>query len=144
MEKYYTVDEVAEMTGLTSRTIRTYISQGRLTGMRLGKQWRFTEADIARLYSSLPRIKNRSNKNTHAAVSDAVNGFLSEKHGSFYVCVVADCADMSESDISALETGLREKRAAIQGVLREGDIIVFSASPEDAAVLLNSVQSDHH
>ena len=50
-EKLYTAEEVAQITGLTLRTIRNYIKNGRLKGHRVGVQWRFTEADIQALFA---------------------------------------------------------------------------------------------
>lgn len=46
----YTVDDVAKMTGLTSRTIHTYIRDGKLQGKKVGVQWRFTEENIDELF----------------------------------------------------------------------------------------------
>lgn len=46
MEKLYTVEDIATMTNLTTRTIRTYIKDGILKGRKIGGQWRFTEEDI--------------------------------------------------------------------------------------------------
>ena len=50
-EKLYTAEDVAQITGLTLRTIRNYIKSGRLKGNRVGVQWRFTEADIQALFA---------------------------------------------------------------------------------------------
>ncbi len=50
-EKLYTAEDVAQITGLTLRTIRNYIKNGRLKGHRVGVQWRFTEADIQALFA---------------------------------------------------------------------------------------------
>lgn len=46
MEKLYTVNEVAEMLHLTTRTIRNYLASGALKGRKIGAQWRFTQTDI--------------------------------------------------------------------------------------------------
>ncbi|MEX6703187.1 helix-turn-helix domain-containing protein [Peribacillus frigoritolerans] len=46
----YTVDDVAKMTGLTSRTIHNYIRDGKLQGKKVGVQWRFTEENIDELF----------------------------------------------------------------------------------------------
>lgn len=51
-EKLYTAEDVAEITGLTLRTIRNYIKSGKLTGRRIGVQWRFTAADIQALFDT--------------------------------------------------------------------------------------------
>ena len=53
MEKLYTVEGVAELTGLTGRTIRNYIADGRLRGRKIGAQWRFTEQDIDALFEDV-------------------------------------------------------------------------------------------
>lgn len=50
-QKLYTVADVAEITGLTSRTIRNYLRDGILHGRKIGVQWRFTEQDIEKLFS---------------------------------------------------------------------------------------------
>lgn len=52
-QKLYTVADVAELTGLTSRTIRNYLKDGTLRGRKIGVQWRFTEEDINRLFSEV-------------------------------------------------------------------------------------------
>jgi len=52
MEKLYTVDGIAKMTMLTSRTIRNYIKEGTLKGRKIGGQWRFTEEDVKNLMDS--------------------------------------------------------------------------------------------
>lgn len=51
-EKLYTAEDVAQITGLTLRTIRNYIKSGRLKGRRLGVQWRFTAADIQAMFDT--------------------------------------------------------------------------------------------
>ena len=45
-EKLYTVEEVAEMIGVTKRTMTTYIQQGRLQGQKLAKRWYFSADNI--------------------------------------------------------------------------------------------------
>lgn len=64
-EKLYTVNEIAKMTGLTARTIRNYIKDGRLNGKKIGVQWRFTKEDINELFKdqdvteSVEKAKNQ-------------------------------------------------------------------------------------
>ncbi len=48
-DKNYSVREVAEITGFTTRTIRNYIKNGKLSGTKFGSHWRFTDEDIAKL-----------------------------------------------------------------------------------------------
>lgn len=52
-QKWYTVADVAALTGLTSRTIRNYLKDGTLHGKKIGVQWRFTEDDINGLFQEV-------------------------------------------------------------------------------------------
>ncbi|GLY24945.1 helix-turn-helix domain-containing protein [Micromonospora sp. NBRC 101691] len=46
-EELYSVEQVADRLGLHVRTVRGYIRSGRLRAIRIGKQYRITEADLA-------------------------------------------------------------------------------------------------
>ena len=50
MEKLYTMNQIAEMLELSVRTIQNYLKEGKLTGKKIGPQWRFTEKDLERLF----------------------------------------------------------------------------------------------
>ena len=49
VEKMYSKKEVAELLGVTVRTIENYINAGLITGVRIGSRWRFPESEIARI-----------------------------------------------------------------------------------------------
>jgi excisionase family DNA binding protein len=42
-EKMYTVEDIAQITSMTARTIRNYLKDGTLKGRKIGGQWRFTQ-----------------------------------------------------------------------------------------------------
>ncbi|MCQ4921999.1 helix-turn-helix domain-containing protein [Tissierella carlieri] len=44
--KFYTVNQVAEILGMHHKTIRKFITQGKLVANKLGKQWRISEEDL--------------------------------------------------------------------------------------------------
>lgn len=140
MEKYYTVDDVAEMTGLTSRTIRTYIADGRLTGLRLGKQWRFSEADIAKLYRT-PGDEEQQNDEVAAAAT----AFNTEPHNTLSACIIVDCADLSNDALDDLEKRLRSNAAAQlpserPEIVRTGSRFAFTGAADQTAKLLKLVR----
>jgi excisionase family DNA binding protein len=90
-EKFYTVADVARVTGLTSRTIRNYLKDGTLRGQKIGVQWRFTEDEVKKLFS----------RQTPGCSSPAqvVRGFLgqeTQKGASF--CVLLDVPGVSEEE----------------------------------------------
>jgi excisionase family DNA binding protein len=45
----YSVEQVADLLGLHVRTVRNYIRDGRLTAVKIGKQYRITRADLQAL-----------------------------------------------------------------------------------------------
>jgi excisionase family DNA binding protein len=46
---WYSVEQVAERLGLHVRTVRNYIRDGRLTAVKIGKQYRVARADLEAL-----------------------------------------------------------------------------------------------
>lgn len=45
-DRFYTVDQVADLLGLHVRTIRNYVRAGRLHAVRVGKQYRITHSAL--------------------------------------------------------------------------------------------------
>jgi excisionase family DNA binding protein len=48
-EQLYSVEQVAELLGLHVKTVRNYVRDGRLKAVRIGKQYRITQADLEAL-----------------------------------------------------------------------------------------------
>ena len=46
-EKYYSVDQIAEMIDIHPKTIQRYIREGRLKAQKIGKAWRVTGHDLS-------------------------------------------------------------------------------------------------
>jgi len=47
VEKYYTVEQIAEIIALHPKTIQRYIREGRLKAQKVGKAWRVTGHDLS-------------------------------------------------------------------------------------------------
>lgn len=88
-EKLYTVDDIAKMTGLTSRTIRNYLKNGSLEGKKIGGQWRFTKKNIEKLFESSNTVKDIQSSNRREVV-DFVEGKNNVIKGEIQVCTVID------------------------------------------------------
>jgi excisionase family DNA binding protein len=55
-ENMYSAEEAAQILGLQVRTVRNYVREGRLPGVRIGKQYRIARADLeAFTAGGLPR-----------------------------------------------------------------------------------------
>ena len=46
-EKFYTIDQIAEILGMHHRTIRKFITEGKLRANKVGKQWRISGHDLS-------------------------------------------------------------------------------------------------
>ena len=95
LEKLYSVEDVAEMTSVTTRTIRNYLRSGILKGTKIGGQWRFRQEDIMNMLNQenlLSEIRETSKR--------IVRDFLDEQYTPFSesvsVCTVADVACTKE------------------------------------------------
>jgi len=69
----YSVEQVAEMLGLHVRTVRSYVREGRLKAVRIGKQYRIAPEDLEALTGrpgGVPREAVRRHR--HVEVSSIV------------------------------------------------------------------------
>ena len=89
-EKLYTVEDIAKMTSLTSRTIRNYLKDGSLQGQKIGGQWRFTMENIKQLFSNSIFLGDISRKNRQQ-VLNFISGTNTDIHGEIQVCTIVDC-----------------------------------------------------
>ena len=46
-DKFYTIDKIAEMLGMHHKTIRKFITEGKLRANKVGKQWRISGHDLS-------------------------------------------------------------------------------------------------
>lgn len=108
MEKYYTLNEVAMMTGLNTRTLRNYLKMDVLKGEKIDGIWKFSECEFFDFISN-PYVKPSLQAKSKAIVFD----FLNEKEKQLNeICTILDLhVDLTESDeISEFFCTERNKR----------------------------------
>jgi excisionase family DNA binding protein len=88
-EKLYTVEDIAKMTGFTSRTIRNYLKDGSLQGSKIGGQWRFKMENIKRLFDN-SKFLNDINSHKKQQVLDFIDGVNTDIQGEIQVCTIID------------------------------------------------------
>lgn len=88
-EKLFTVDDIAQMTSLTSRTIRNYLRDGTLKGKKIGGQWRFTGEDIERFLDS-GEVSTTMIEETRQSVIDFLDGVNTDMKGDMQICTIVD------------------------------------------------------
>ena len=67
--KVYTLDEVAEILKVTKRTLYTYVKEGKLKAIKMGKYWRVTAESLHDfVYTGAPiSDSNRRKENQNKA-----------------------------------------------------------------------------
>lgn len=73
MQELYTINHVALMSGLSSRTIRNYMKMGLIEGEMINGVWHFTAEDVGDLFANpsvAPAIRARRNALIYDFLSD--------------------------------------------------------------------------
>ena len=86
MDRTYSLNDLAEMTGFTTRTLRNYLNQGLLKGEKQNGVWQFTAEDIDRFFRE-PFVKEGLRIKRSSQVFD----FMAErKRKDARTCVILD------------------------------------------------------
>lgn len=132
MYEYYTINHVALMTGLTSRTIRNYMKMGLLKGEMINGVWHFTAEQFGAFITHptvSPSIKARRN----ALVYD----FLMDEHKrENEMCTMIDAAATLEEANSISEFFCHAINTDFSGSVR----FAFSFNGTNARVILKGAE----
>ena len=140
MEKTYTMQDVAAMTGLTTRTLRSYQQQGFLRGEKENGIWRFTDEALEGFFQNpavLPAIRARQ----HSIVYDFV---LQNRKPRDELCAVWDLRTEDSEAVSAFLCREMERRQGLRFTfLRRGENarVILCGEPGAALDLLNALRS---
>lgn len=95
--KNYSINDLALMTGFTTRTLRNYIKSGMLKGEKENGVWRFTEKNYYEFMSVSEVSKGLASKR-----NAQVNDFLfNDKKTENQVCMIMDLRDReNETEVS--------------------------------------------
>ncbi len=141
MERYYSIKDVATMTGLTTRTLRNYLNLNILCGEKNEGTWQFSEEDIEEFMSNASVQSSIKAKNKSIVYDFLINDFKKTNE----ICLVLDIPEQAEKEkeivdyfceqVSALENG-----SNIQFVLeRQGKIprIILRGNEKTVMMLMN-------
>ncbi|MCR5067167.1 MAG: hypothetical protein K6A14_03770 [Erysipelotrichaceae bacterium] len=137
MEKYYTINDLAMMSGFTTRTLRTYLTADILHGQKENGAWKFSEKDVYEFFAD-PYVKEGLRIKNSAVVFD----FLADRSKKTKrSCVVLDIpASMEEGRrLSDFFCGQMEKVCDTQFKLDWDDgccRIILSGAEDQIAVIM--------
>ncbi|MBQ8790285.1 MAG: MerR family DNA-binding transcriptional regulator [Ruminiclostridium sp.] len=86
MESFYTINEVATMTGLTTRTIRNYLKSGLISGEKVNGVWSFSSEDFCAMLNN-PAIKPSIQAKNNAVVYDFI---ADDRKKTNKICTIID------------------------------------------------------
>lgn len=121
----FSVDEVATQLGLQVRTVRGYIRDGRLSAVRIGKQYRIAREDLesftGRRIEETPRAATRRQRHVEATSIieiDAVDRILFDRLSTLLTASVN--GPQAAEDRVRLQTVYDEERARLKIILVGG------------------------
>ncbi len=84
--RLFTINEVAMMTGFTTRTLRNYISAGILEGEKIEGVWKFSVDDFTNFISNPNVISGIKSKRS----AQALDFLADDKKKENYICTILD------------------------------------------------------
>ncbi len=100
MKDFYTINEVAIMSGFTTRSLRMFIQQGFLEGEKIDGKWCFT-AEQVNSFLTNPNISAGIKIKNNAVVYDFLADFKKPENQA---CVVLDLHISSEAEYSEISS----------------------------------------
>lgn len=96
-EKFYTIDQIAEILGMHHKTIRKFITEGKLRANKVGKQWRISGHDL----SLFMEDNNVNIKNNNKLESEKIEFFTGDvdSNNKTSKINVSTVIDINEVDI---------------------------------------------
>lgn len=75
--QFYTIDKVAEILGMHHKTIRKFITEGKLAASKVGKQWRISDHDLS-AFIEKNNVNIRDKNNEESNIDFVTNGEVKE------------------------------------------------------------------
>jgi excisionase family DNA binding protein len=134
----YTAEQVAERLGLHVRTVRSYVRQGRLKAVRIGKQYRIAGEDLAAFTGgavpATPREDARRTRHVEVSSVVAVDAISRQEADRVMTLVMAAVKGPREGgDPLRVQTVYDEERARLR--------LMLLGDPQTSAELLRLVST---
>ncbi|MCC3868030.1 helix-turn-helix domain-containing protein [Terrisporobacter mayombei] len=98
-EKFYTVDQIAEILGMHHKTIRKFITEGKLRANKVGKQWRISGHDLSLfMEDNNVNVRNNNEAENEKIEFSTSNKSINNKVNKINISTVVDIneVDMDE------------------------------------------------
>ncbi|MBQ2705415.1 MAG: helix-turn-helix domain-containing protein [Agathobacter sp.] len=137
-QNYYTIAHIVQFTGLTDRTIRSYITSGILAGEKINGTWQFTPEQVENFIrhpSVRPSIISKKNALIYDFLWDT-------KKTANEICIILDLPNKNEKEISeffcnAISNGSFHNIQFSYDSLNELPRVIIKGDCEDVLTLVN-------
>ena len=120
MQQLYSVERVASLLGLHVKTVRNYVRDGRLKAVRVGKQYRITQADLdAFAGQSLPEPARRT-RHVEVSAIVQVDAIAPEAMNRLSTLLISSATGSYEGERVRVQTVYDEERASLKIILVGG------------------------
>ena len=96
-EKFYTIDQIAEILGMHHKTIRKFITEGKLRANKVGKQWRISGHDLS-LFMEDNNVNIKSNNKLESEKIEFSNGDIDSNNKTNKINI-STVIDINEVDM---------------------------------------------
>ncbi|MBK1810558.1 helix-turn-helix domain-containing protein [Clostridium sp. YIM B02505] len=105
-EKLYTIDQVAEILGMHHKTIRKFITEGKLRANKVGKQWRISGHDLS-LFMENSDIQIDTKKDEESLIEFSTSkSNPSDSRNKINVSTVVDINDLNIDEYNRISNSL--------------------------------------
>ena len=105
-EKFYTIDQIAEIVGMHHKTIRKFIREGKLRANKVGKQWRISGHDLS-IFMEGNNVSIRKEDESHSENIEFSNSNVeSIKNNKINISTVVDINDVDSDEYRRISNTL--------------------------------------
>ena len=139
MDRNYNLNEIALMTGFSTRTLRNYLNQGLLKGEKVDGAWQFTAEEIDRFFAE-PFVKEGLRIKRNAIVFD----FLADRSKQAKsACVILDIPVSMKERKTLSDFFCKQMEAVSDAVFtfdwNDGNVrIILSGAEESVATIMET------
>ncbi|MGO5092639.1 helix-turn-helix domain-containing protein [Clostridium sp. LCP25S3_F10] len=105
--QFYTIDKIAEMLGMHHKTIRKFITEGKLGANKVGKQWRISGHDLS-VFMEKNNVNTKNKKtNEESSIDFATNGEVGDPaEQRINISTVVDINDIDKDEYTRISNTL--------------------------------------
>ncbi|MCD0449913.1 helix-turn-helix domain-containing protein [Actinocorallia sp. API 0066] len=133
-QRYYSVEEVAEVLGLHVKTVRAHIKDGRLRAAQLGRRYRVSAADLAAFTGTPTAPEPAPTPHVEVSATARIEGISPEEARRVTAALTAS---VSGRDLQGPPLRVQTAHDAGRAVLT----VLILGGPADTAALLRFVEA---